>query len=150
MRVEYTNTKPPEGPEADRSQPALMRGVVSTRTVLYPYAAINVLSLQRLGGCELIDPEKAIEDAVALASKSDAIIVIAGLSPEWEAEGFDRPTLNMPGQQNELITRVGQANHNTVVCLQAVSIGPGDASPIDNLTSLLGFCCRNALDPRRQ
>lgn len=27
--VEYTNTKPPEGPEADRSQPALMRGVVS-------------------------------------------------------------------------------------------------------------------------
>lgn len=26
--VEYTNTKPPEGPEADRSQPALMRGVV--------------------------------------------------------------------------------------------------------------------------
>ena len=27
--VEYTNTKPPQGPEADRSQPALMRGVVS-------------------------------------------------------------------------------------------------------------------------
>ncbi len=26
--VEYTNTKPPSGPEADRSQPALMRGVV--------------------------------------------------------------------------------------------------------------------------
>ena len=26
--VEYTNTKPPNGPEADRSQPALMRGVV--------------------------------------------------------------------------------------------------------------------------
>ncbi len=28
VRVEYTNTKPPEGPESDRSQPALMRGVV--------------------------------------------------------------------------------------------------------------------------
>lgn len=26
--VEYTNTKPPQGPEADLSQPALMRGVV--------------------------------------------------------------------------------------------------------------------------
>lgn len=28
IMVEYTNTKAPEGPEADRSQPALMRGVV--------------------------------------------------------------------------------------------------------------------------
>lgn len=27
--VEYTNTKPPVGSETDRSQPALMRGVVS-------------------------------------------------------------------------------------------------------------------------
>lgn len=26
--VEYTNTRPPEGPESDRSQPALMRGLV--------------------------------------------------------------------------------------------------------------------------
>ena len=30
IMVEYTNTKPPEGPESDRSQPALMRGVVRT------------------------------------------------------------------------------------------------------------------------
>ena len=30
--VEYTNTKPPAGPESDRSQPALMRGVVSIET----------------------------------------------------------------------------------------------------------------------
>lgn len=43
-----------------------------------------------------------------------------GLSPEWESEGFDRPTLDMPGRQNELIHRVGQANPNTVVCVQAV------------------------------
>ena len=27
--VEYTNTKPPAGSESDRSQPALMRGVVN-------------------------------------------------------------------------------------------------------------------------
>ena len=48
-------------------------------------------------------------------------MVVAGLSPEWEAEGFDRPTLDMPGRQNELITRLGKANPNTVVVLQAVS-----------------------------
>ncbi|PSR75116.1 hypothetical protein PHLCEN_2v9301 [Hermanssonia centrifuga] len=99
--VEYTNTKPPSGPESDRSQPALMRGV-------------------RLGGCEKIDPDKAIEAAVRLAAESDVVIIVAGLSPEWESEGFDRPTLDMPGRQNELISRVGKANRNTVVCLQAV------------------------------
>ncbi|KAI0340159.1 putative beta-glucosidase from glycoside hydrolase family GH3 [Trametopsis cervina] len=102
VRVEYTNTKPPTGPEADRSQPALMRGV-------------------RFGGCEKIDADKALDAAVELASKSDVVIVVVGLSPEWEAEGFDRPTLDMPGRQNELIARVAKANPNTVVVLQAGS-----------------------------
>ncbi|OBZ75489.1 putative beta-glucosidase K [Grifola frondosa] len=100
--VEYTNTKPPEGPEADKSQPALMRGV-------------------RLGGCEKIDPDKAILSAVELATASDVVILVAGLSPDWESEGFDRPTLDMPGRTNELIARVAQANQNTVVCIQAGS-----------------------------
>ncbi|CAL1703814.1 unnamed protein product [Somion occarium] len=100
--VEYTNTKPPAGPESDLSQPALMRGV-------------------RLGGCEKIDPDKALEDAVDLAASSDSVIIVAGLTPEWESEGFDRLTLDMPGRQNELISRVGKANPNAVVCLQAGS-----------------------------
>ena len=77
---------------------------------------------QRLGGCEKINPDKAIESAVKLAAASDVTIVVVGLSPEWESEGFDRPTLDMPGRQNELVRRVGQANPNTVVCVQAVSI----------------------------
>lgn len=76
---------------------------------------------QRLGGCEKIDADKALEAAVSLAANSDVVIVVAGLSPEWESEGYDRPTLNMPGRQDELIGRVGKANPNTVVCLQAVS-----------------------------
>ncbi|KAI0928112.1 hypothetical protein AcW2_004230 [Taiwanofungus camphoratus] len=102
VSVEYTNTRPPDGPEADRSQPALMRGL-------------------RLGGCEKIDPDKAIESAVRLAASSDAVILVAGLSPDWESEGFDRPTLDMPKRTNELIARVGKANPNTIVCIQAGS-----------------------------
>ncbi|TBU29076.1 putative beta-glucosidase from glycoside hydrolase family GH3 [Dichomitus squalens] len=100
--VEYTNTKPPEGPESDRSQPALMRGV-------------------RLGGIEKIDEEEALVAAEQLAASSDVVILVAGLSPDWESEGFDRPTLDMPGRQNELIARVGKANPNTVVVIQAGS-----------------------------
>ncbi|KAM5535560.1 hypothetical protein V8D89_010727 [Ganoderma adspersum] len=100
--VEYTNTKPPAGLETDRSQPALMRGV-------------------RLGAVEKVDEEDAIVAAEKLAASSDVAIVVAGLSPDWESEGFDRPTLDMPGKQNELIARVGKTNPNTIVILQAGS-----------------------------
>lgn len=105
--VEYTNTTAPAGDDDEHgegriSQPALMRGV-------------------RLGGCEKIDDETAIQEAVALAAKSDAVIFIGGLTPEWESEGFDRPTLDMPGLQNQTIARVAAANPNTVVVIQAGS-----------------------------
>ncbi|GLB35269.1 putative glycosyl hydrolase 3 family protein [Lyophyllum shimeji] len=104
--VEYTNTPPPDGAdekgEGRLSQPALMRGV-------------------RLGGCEKIDPEEAIEAAVSLAAKSDAVLFVGGLSPEWESEGFDRPTLQMPGRQDEVIQRLAEANPNTIVIIQAGS-----------------------------
>lgn len=77
--------------------------------------------MQRLGGCEKIDEEKALDEALSLAAKADAVLFVGGLSPEWESEGFDRPTLQLPGRQDELITRVSQVNKNTIVCLQTVS-----------------------------
>ncbi|KAE9389742.1 glycoside hydrolase family 3 protein [Gymnopus androsaceus JB14] len=105
--VEYTNSYPPpdkddEGTTVPNAQPALMRGL-------------------RLGGCESIDADKAIEDAVKLAEDSDAVVFIGGLTPEWESEGFDRPSLDLPGRQAEVITRLASANPNTIVCIQAGS-----------------------------
>ena len=76
---------------------------------------------QRLGGCELIDAEEALHAAADLAAASDVAVVVAGLSPEWESEGFDRPSLDLPGKQSELISRIAATNARTVVCLQAVS-----------------------------
>lgn len=46
---------------------------------------------QRLGGTEKIDADQAIQNTVALATRSDIVICIGGLTPEWESEGFDRP-----------------------------------------------------------
>ncbi|KAF8212521.1 glycoside hydrolase family 3 protein [Mycena galopus ATCC 62051] len=100
--VEYTNTSPPKEEEDVASQPALMLGV-------------------RLGGCEKIDDNAAIESAVALAAKCDAVLFMAGLTPEWESEGFDRPTLSLPGGQDEVISKIASANRNTIVCIQAGS-----------------------------
>ena len=62
-----------------------------------------------------------LQDAVKLASESDLAIVVAGLSPDWESEGFDRPSLSLPGDQNLLIQEVLNANPNTIVILQAGS-----------------------------
>ncbi|KAJ7349434.1 glycoside hydrolase family 3 protein [Mycena albidolilacea] len=100
--VEYTNTSPPKEEEDVSSQPALMLGV-------------------RLGGCEKIDADAAVESAIALAAKCDAVLFVAGLTPEWESEGFDRPTLSLPGRQDEVISKIAAANPNTIVCIQAGS-----------------------------
>ncbi|KAF9264923.1 glycoside hydrolase family 3 protein [Marasmius fiardii PR-910] len=98
--VEYTNTKPPT--DDISAQPALMRGV-------------------RLGGCEKIDPEQAIQAAERLAAESDVVIFVGGLTPEWESEGFDRPGLDLPGKQKEVIERIAKVNKKTVVVIQAGS-----------------------------
>jgi len=60
-------------------------------------------------------------EAVDLAKRSDAVVLIAGLNKEWESEGFDRVDMKLPGAQDELIERVVAANPNTVVVLNAGS-----------------------------
>ncbi|KAF7308931.1 Beta-glucosidase [Mycena kentingensis (nom. inval.)] len=101
VKVVYTNTPPPkDGDTSISSQPALMRGV-------------------RLGGCEKIDEEEAVGRAVEVAKAADVVVFVAGLTPEWESEGFDRPTLDLPGKQHEVISRIAAANPNTVVVIQA-------------------------------
>ncbi|MEN9563295.1 MAG: hypothetical protein RIR73_1539 [Chloroflexota bacterium] len=65
--------------------------------------------------------EDLIGDAVKLAKKADVVIVVGSLNAEWEAEGFDRVDMKLPGDQNELIKRVAKANKNTVVVVNTGS-----------------------------
>jgi beta-glucosidase len=58
-----------------------------------------------------------VEEAVRLATESDAVIVFAGLSNLFEGGMNDRTTLALPEGQDELIRAVGKANANTVVVL---------------------------------
>jgi beta-glucosidase len=60
---------------------------------------------------------KLIAEAAALAGKKDIAVVFAGLPDEYESEGFDRSSLDMPQSHNELIEAVAGANPNTVVVL---------------------------------
>ncbi|KAH8829706.1 glycoside hydrolase family 3 protein [Flagelloscypha sp. PMI_526] len=110
--LEYSPTHPPEDDtngEGRNAQPALMRGV-------------------RLGGCEKIDSKLAIQDAVTRAGEADAVVFVAGLTPEWESEGFDRPSLQLPGLQDEAIAQIAKANPRTVVLVQDTVSMPWSSS----------------------
>ena len=56
-------------------------------------------------------------EALEAAATSDVVVLVAGLTPEWESEGFDRVDMKLPGLQNELIERVAAVNPNVVVVL---------------------------------
>jgi beta-glucosidase len=62
-----------------------------------------------------------LQRAVALAGASDIALVCVGLSGEWESEGFDRPDMDLVGEQVALIEQVAAANKNTVVILNTGS-----------------------------
>jgi beta-glucosidase len=57
--------------------------------------------------------------AVELARKSDAAIVVVGYSSHLESESFDRPSMDLPAGQDELIAAVAAANPNTIVVIVA-------------------------------
>jgi beta-glucosidase len=97
----------------------LTAGETSTLTLEYSKGSAPVTAVRL--GCLPPAPADALERAVALAAASDVALVFAGLNDEWESEGFDRPDLELVGEQNTLIERVAAANKNTVVVLNTGS-----------------------------
>jgi beta-glucosidase len=78
------------------------------------------------------DP-KLIDEAVALAKKSDAVVICAGIDRFWEAEGADRTDFELPLIQNELIKAVSAVNPNVIVVLN--NGGPLNVMPWINTVS---------------
>ena len=71
-------------------------------------------------GWQLEKEEKVFDkNAVELAKKSDVAIIFAGLTPEWEGEGFDRENMDLPGAQDELINAIAKVNKNTIVVINS-------------------------------
>ncbi|KAL7272907.1 hypothetical protein RUND412_004259 [Rhizina undulata] len=60
-----------------------------------------------------------ISRAAKLAEASDVAVIIAGMNNEWESEGYDRHSMDLPGHQTKLIRAVASANQNTVVVIQS-------------------------------
>jgi beta-glucosidase len=81
-------------------------------------ADISVVTFQ-FNAARQIAEEEEFERAVALAGEADVVVVIVGTTEEVESEGFDRDSLALPGQQDELVRRVAKANPRTVVVVNA-------------------------------
>ncbi len=83
------------------------------RQAALPYSFIKV------GIALSIKPEEdnRIQKAARLAGKSDLALVFVGMPESYESEGSDRPNMDLPGRQDELVHAVAKANKNTVVIL---------------------------------
>lgn len=64
-----------------------------------------------------IPGSNSMDLAVKAAEECDAAIVFAGLSNFFEGGNNDRKDIDLPGDQNELISRIAKANNNTIVVL---------------------------------
>jgi beta-glucosidase len=73
----------------------------------------------RFGACKRLSPQDGIAEAVKVASEVDQVILVAGLSAEWESEGEDRSHMSLPPHTDELISQVLDANPNTAIVIQS-------------------------------
>lgn len=89
-----------------------------------------------------------LQEACEAAKDKDIIYIFAGLPDGYESEGFDRSTLSLPDNQNQLIKEVAKSNPNVVVILAGGS--PMELSWETNvkgilLTYLAGEGCGSAI-----
>jgi beta-glucosidase len=89
-----------------------------------PLAEIQRLSRQHpvhfAAGYNLHDDQddSLIAEAVAIAVTADRVVLIAGLPPEYESEGFDRQNLQLPAAQLRLIEALAPVHHKLIIVLQ--------------------------------
>ncbi|KAL1601774.1 hypothetical protein SLS60_006689 [Paraconiothyrium brasiliense] len=85
---------------------------------------------------EAYSEDDAIEEAVSIARNSDVSIIYAGRNEEYESEGFDLQTIELPANQTRLIRAVAAASRKTVLVLHAGN--PIDVSEvIDEVDAVL-------------
>jgi len=77
-------------------------------------------------GVRTPSPDDLMDRAVAAAATADAVVLVVGTNLDWETEGRDRESMDLPGDQPELIRRVCAANGRTVVVVNSGSVVTSD------------------------
>lgn len=71
-------------------------------------------------------PADAIARAAKAAASADAAILVLGSNADWESEGHDRKTMQLPGRQDALADAVLAANPDTIIVM---NVGAATAMP---------------------
>ena len=79
--------------------------------------------------------DAAISEAVRLARNADTAVVFIGRNGEWDTEGSDLSSIELPGRQNELVAAIAHANPNTIVVLQTG--GPVEMDWVGSVAALV-------------
>jgi beta-glucosidase len=66
--------------------------------------------------------EELTQEAVDIASQVDKVILLVGVPPKDESEGFDRLTLSLPDNQIALLEALLAVNPNLIVCCFSGSV----------------------------
>jgi beta-glucosidase len=86
---------------------------------------VEYVPVRGFGGLEIgyrpPAPADLFERAVALARRADAVVCVVGTDGDWETEGNDRDSMQLPPPQDELVAAVAAANPRTVVVVNAAS-----------------------------
>jgi beta-glucosidase len=117
------------GPNADEL--AIMGGGSARVVPHYRLSPLAVLR-ERLGSNVEITYESGVADdgvatsesiqaAVSATARADVVVLIIGTDAAWESEGYDRPTMDLPRNQDELIDRVLRAHPRCVVVVNSGS-----------------------------
>lgn len=63
------------------------------------------------------EDEKLRKEAIEIAKNNEIVVIFAGLTENYESEGMDRTTLEIPQNQNKLIDEICSVNKNVVIAL---------------------------------
>ncbi|MGE4651774.1 MAG: glycoside hydrolase family 3 C-terminal domain-containing protein [Myxococcota bacterium] len=88
--------------------------------VQYSAESAFLLSGVKIGLRPPIDSDLAAR-AEKAARDADAVLLLVGTNADWETEGRDRVSMDLPGEQDDLIRRVVAANSRTAVCVNTGS-----------------------------
>ena len=131
------------GPNAERL--AIMGGGSATVLPHYVLSPLTVLRERLAGAAEIVyapgvasdgvADEASIEAAVSAVEGADAVILIVGTDEVWESEGYDRESMELPRNQDELVRRVLSASPRGVVVVNSGS--PIDLSWADRAAAVI-------------
>jgi beta-glucosidase len=100
--------------------------LIESTSEVRPASKVSIIGRRYdYGGCRIGYQEEdkidRLQEAADVARDADVAVLVVGLDAEWESEGYDRQTMDLPkdGSQDRLIEAVLAANPRTIVVNQS-------------------------------